>query len=202
MLNVEIMRKYVQCFYDKESFFVDDLIKRWPHDPDSHRMGRVSANFIYFFTYGAEKRVLRFTPVAERTENQLLAEMDFIEYLRSVGIPVVKPIRSKQNKYVESIETEDGLFNAVVFERAPGKHFETDELPEDKIIELGKLTAEFHNATLLFKPNPKNKRRTWVDEIELAMETLDTFEDSLLREILPKFWTIYCGMKTSIILLI
>ncbi|MHA1185736.1 MAG: phosphotransferase enzyme family protein [Candidatus Heimdallarchaeota archaeon] len=186
MMNVEIMRKYVQCFYDKEGFFVDDLIKRWEHDTNSHRMGRVSANFIYFFTHNEEQRVLRFTPEAERTEKQLLAEMDFIEFLRSVNIPVVKPILSRQNKYVESIETEDGVFNGVVFERAPGKHFETDELPEDKIFALGKLTAEFHNATLKFKPNPKNKRRTWEDEIKTAMKILDTFEDSLLREILPK----------------
>lgn len=185
MMNVEIMAKYVQCFDDKESFFVDDLIKRWEHDPNSHRMGRVSANFIYFFKHNEEQRVLRFTPEAERTEKQLMAEMDFIEYLRSVNIPVVKPILSKQNKYVESIETEDGLFNSVVFERAPGKHFETDDLPDDKIVALGKLTAEFHNATLNFKPNPKNKRRTWEDEIKTAMDTLNTYEDSLLRELLP-----------------
>ena len=185
-MNVEIMRKYVQCFDDNESFFVDDFIKHWDHDPNSHKMGRVSANFIYFFTHNNEQRVLRFTLEAERTEKQLLAEMDFIEFLRSVGIPIVKPILSIQNKFVESIETEDGVFNGVVFERAPGKHFETDELPEDKIFELGKLTAEFHQATLSFKPNPTNKRRTWEDEIKKAMEILSKYEDSRLREILPR----------------
>lgn len=165
MMNVEIMKYVVNAYDNNEPTIGNFLIEKWNQTEGSLKLGRASANFIYNFDNGEQKQVLRIAPESERTEQQILAELDFMEYLQKKGFPVPKVILSKDNKRIEKLTTEMGSFFAVALQRCPGKIYELNELPHELFIEWGKLTATIHKLSLDYKPQNNRKRRTWIKDI-------------------------------------
>ena len=70
-----------------------------------HEGGR---NEIYICTLGGEKKyVLRISATGDRTEEDYLAETEFVHYLAESGAPVADVIPSKYGRFVESISKEN-----------------------------------------------------------------------------------------------
>ena len=77
------------------------------HAVSSHEGGR---NEIYICTLGGEKKyVLRISATGDRTEEDYLAETEFVHYLSENGAPVADVIPSRNGRIVESItaDTDD-----------------------------------------------------------------------------------------------
>jgi Ser/Thr protein kinase RdoA (MazF antagonist) len=66
------------------------LLKNWDYDEssvDMFRSYRILANAIYPFTSNEEVHLLRFCPTSEKIKDNLLAELEFIAYLRNNQYP-------------------------------------------------------------------------------------------------------------------
>ena len=71
---------------------------------------------------GGEKYILRISRLKDRTEEDYLAETEFVHYLAAHGAPVTDAIKSKNGNFVERIENaeDNSLFYVCVFEYARG----------------------------------------------------------------------------------
>src|SRR5688572_13228869 len=70
--------------------------------------------------------VLRCTHASHRCEDWIEAELEWIEYLASQGLPVARPLYSAKGKRVEPVG--DGEFMACCFERAVGTFVRADQV--------------------------------------------------------------------------
>lgn len=61
------------------------LLGNWEHDPESLHLFqyyRISSNAVYPFENTGHSQLLRFAPVTEKQKDNILAELEFIAYLR------------------------------------------------------------------------------------------------------------------------
>src|SRR6187551_186873 len=110
---------------------VEQILDRWPHDPGSARFFRSSANFLYVLRYDEKRRFLRFVDSSERRRTSIDAEIALVEWLAQEGLAVVRPVRARDERSVETVATDWGTFHAVVFEALEGTQFELDELDDE-----------------------------------------------------------------------
>ncbi len=183
MMNVEIMWKEVYKDDNKLPSIGTQMIEFWDYEEGTLKPWRASANFIYPYKQNGQDRILRIVPDSERTVKQILAELDFMDHLRKQGLPILEPLLSKKGKKIESGKNENGLFHAVVYDRAPGKYIEFEDLNEKQWLECGRMMARLHNASLKFKPHPERRRRTWIDDIIISIQKLSE-EDVEIKKIL------------------
>jgi len=135
---------------------------------------RASANFIFLVKTPDSIYFLRTNHESERSVKTYESELEFILHLDRQGINVVKPISSLAGNYTETTFTDMGIFHSVLFEAAPGRHWEVEEI-DTKGFELwGKALGETHAASGLFKPM---RRPNWQDHIELCREYLSPKTD-------------------------
>ena len=186
MMNVEIMRQVFEDYDAGKPAIGRMMITSWDHDEDSLKIHRASANFIYFYSYQGKEMVLRITSVNDRTEEQIQAELDFIDYLREKGINVPEIIPTKRGDRIITKNTKYGDFFAVAFEKMPGKHLEFEELTNVQLFKWGELTAKIHEASEEYPPKSYKQRGSWKEDIDNALAWLDS-EDQVIKEKLVEF---------------
>ncbi len=108
-----------------------ELFRRWSNDGEP-RMLRASANFVYSTSYQGEDCFLRFAHTSERSHEQIEQEMRLLRWLDRAGISVNLPVVSRGDQLVETVETDLGLFHAVLLIALPGEHPDIEQmaLPE------------------------------------------------------------------------
>ncbi len=141
----------LEYLHDKRAM-VHDILRRWPHDAD--RLDwldryRISANAVYPFSSGGKLHFLRFSPVAEKRDGQLRAELDWLRFLTEKGVAVNVPVPSLAGNVTEQMETEWGACAACVFEGVEGQRYDWmdwDPLPEEALRAAGVTLARLHEA--------------------------------------------------------
>lgn len=171
-MNVKIMKMIVEPFENGEYTIAHDLLKYWERDNDILKQGRASANFIFGFNKNEKLEILRVTPGTERTRNQLLAEIDFINYLSKNKIPVATPIISQSKNFVETEKIGNIEFHAVAYHLMPGKHIDLEDMNSYQLFHFGEMVAKFHETSLKFIPNKERIRRDWKEDIDNAISWL------------------------------
>lgn len=137
-------------FFDNRDL-VEMILKNWDYDPDKLdllKYYRISANAVYPFEFSGQRYFLRFSPVEERTEQTILAELEFIRYLREHNYPAVGTIPSKEGRELESVGTPWGDYLAVVFQGVPGNRLDRITPTDEIIVGLGKSLGQ---RTRVFK---------------------------------------------------
>ncbi len=92
------------------------------------------------------------------TFNLVEAEIDWVVYLSEHGIPAVKAIQSKNQKYIEKVETDDGHLNVVVFEKARGEHLEhrkSQNWSDEVILDYGRALGKMYSLAKKSKDIPR-----------------------------------------------
>lgn len=172
------------------------ILKKWEHDndyPDFLKYFRISANAVYWCKNNGETFFLRFAPIEEKSKENILAELDFINYLRANRYSVVETILSKSGKELERVITPWGVYYAVAFRKTSGKQIRQLHLTKDLIFGLGKALGKLHRLSSTFKPS-KNKRcnykemLNWMETVLLTCknETKALKELAFLRDYLLK----------------
>ena len=116
----------------------EQIVDRWPHDPGSVRFFRSSANFLYLFRHDGKRRFLRFAHSSERRRDAIDAEIALVRWLAGEGLAVVRRVRSRNERFVETVTSGWGMFHAVVFDALEGSQFEIDELDDAGMMSEGK----------------------------------------------------------------
>ncbi|HEK9101110.1 TPA: phosphotransferase [Bacillus pseudomycoides] len=126
--------------------------------------------------------VLRLTHSSHRSEKQVEAELDFLQYLGEHGAKIARPYYSKSRKLVEGIQAVDGtFFYASLFAYAKGERVKdsTSIYWGDDLFEAwGKAIGQLHRLTISY-PNT-GYRDTW--EIE-EKAIIDQLEDEQVKKI-------------------
>lgn len=157
------------------------ILKNWEYDyndPDLLEYYRISANAVYLCKNRGNTFFLRFTPTEEKSKEKILAELEFLSYLRSNGYPAVETILSKSGNELEVVDTPWGTFCAVAFKKASGKQISEMPLTKDLIFGLGKALGKLHKLSSAFNPIRDN-RSDWKETMDWMENVLLTFPDEI-----------------------
>lgn len=155
------------------------ILKNWEYDyddPDLLKYYRISSNAVYCCKNQLNTFFLRFTPTEEKPKEKILAELEFLSYLRDNGYPAVDTILSKAGNELEVVDTPWGTFYAVAFKKASGKQIAAMPLTTDLIFGLGKALGKLHKLSSEFIP-VNNKRNDWKETMDWMEDVLSTFPD-------------------------
>jgi Ser/Thr protein kinase RdoA (MazF antagonist) len=150
----------------------EQILDRWPHDPGSARFFRSSANFLYVLRYDGKRRFLRFAESSERRRTSIDAEIALVEWLAEEGLAVVCPVRSRNERFVETVATDWGTFHAVVFEALEGTQFEVDELDDVGFQDWGAALGQLHATIRKYPGSGASTRSTLQDHLSQARHLL------------------------------
>ncbi|WP_164545768.1 phosphotransferase enzyme family protein [Paenibacillus albus] len=152
-----------------------ELLLNWNHDADSLQFWRASSNYVYRFEAdGGVSFWLRFVHEADNTIANIEAELHYIEYLNARGYAAAATVLSRNGRFIETIETEQGRYYGVVFEQAAGNRVQAEQLSADQLTRWGKSLAQLHLLAELYQPPPKTTaRRSWEDIIRFITEVLE-----------------------------
>jgi len=150
-----------------KSLIAEQVLKPWEYDRDSVTFFRASANFIYLFRKGGKPFFLRFAAGSERTREAIEAEIDILKWVAARGITVTPPIESSNGNFVETVETDLGIFHGVVFGRLDGSQLEIEDLDDGQFCQWGIALGRLHSALKEYTGPGVSARGTWRDYLEL-----------------------------------
>lgn len=113
---------------------------------------RHDLNDNYLVTTTSARYVLRVSPsvavgrVSGRDFDQIAYELDLLERLDGAGIPVAKPIHTRQGERILTLLAPEGDRPAVLFSYAAGKHLTPPQQTPDTALLYGRSVARLHRA--------------------------------------------------------
>ena len=178
-MKLKLMKRFFDTVDERwKSPIVDEIAARWFKGGVDARVLRASANFVVVIKADDRKYFLRFNHSSERTTGFIAAELEYIIHLRGRGVNANVPIKSPKGNYIESVETEMGVFHCVVFEGLPGVQIESEELDLDGFERWGTALGELHEASDDYR-DPRIP--SWKDHTEFIRETVT--EPIILKEL-------------------
>ncbi|TCZ76615.1 hypothetical protein E0485_13570 [Paenibacillus albiflavus] len=172
------------------------LLKNWKYDPESIELFqyyRISSNAIYPFRFEGKTHLLRFAPVVEKNKDNVLAEFEFIAYLRDNGCGVLETVQSCAGEELVEVQTPWGAYYASVFKRVSGVQLDRTDLNDTIIYRYGQALGKLHRLSSQYTPvgAPRWSYGDVLDWIEdqlrdLPNETKTRMEVAILRDYFDK----------------
>jgi Ser/Thr protein kinase RdoA (MazF antagonist) len=141
------------------------LLRNWDYDEDSlalFKYFRISANAIYPFKQAGQVCFLRCSPCSEKRKDNLLAELDFIQYLRRTGYPAMQPLPGKSGELLLTRQTPWGEYYASAFQRVKGEPLSETNFDEQVVLSYGRALGQLHALSATYDP-PTARRWTHAD---------------------------------------
>ena len=125
-------------------------------------------NFVYQFQSQSHWKILRLSHSSHRSEIQIIAELDWVNFLYNYGVSVARPCLSNNQRFTEVFLVQDSYFTAVVFEFAAGQLIENADPSEwnpSLFLSLGGILGKMHKATQAYHPQHlEEKRPNWYQD--------------------------------------
>lgn len=178
-MKLSLMKNFYATLDENgKSPVLDAITSRWFGSSGS-KLLRASANFIAIVESKGLTYYLRFNHDTERTIHHVKNELAYIQRLILNGVNANKPVPSIDGNLFESIDTDLGVFNAVLFTEMKGDHIESDDLDLKGFSKWGASLAEIHTASQGFELNGASE---WSDQLNLLTKLVPENE-VLLSEI-------------------
>ncbi len=161
----------------------EKILKPWGFDPGSVRYFRASANFVCVLRQEGRRRFLRFNLDSERPRKAVEAEAHLVEWLYDQGLPVARPIRSAAGRLVETVQTDLGSVNAILFDGLPGAHREVDELDADGFQRWGAALGRLHSVMQRYADPSALDRESWREHLQLGASYIRPEDEGLQAEL-------------------
>ena len=167
-------------------------------DGDIRELGGFES-FIYEFTRDSSAFILRIGHASRRSENLVLGEVDWINYLARGGVSVARAVESTEGRLVEPIDDGHGEhFLAVSFVKAKGKPPWHVGLTPELNQTYGRLIGRMHRLTKDYAPSDHAwKRPEWdAAEIQDIVSNLPAGQERVIaryREVLDHVGTLSKG---------
>lgn len=164
------------------------LLGHWEYDEESldlFKYYRISSNAVYPFRFQGRTQLLRFAPAPEKRQENVLAELEFIAYLRSRGYGALETVEATDGVKLVEAQTPWGSYYASVFRRVPGAQLSQIELRSDIIHRYGAALGELHRLSSTYEPAAAGcKRWSWQEALAWMQEELAAFpmESAALAE--------------------
>lgn len=118
---------------------------------------------------GAPSRILRIVFLSDRSLEALLAEAEYIRYLRTNGASVADVIPSNRGNLIEEIFLEGRILYASLFERAKGRMLAENNFQyregapiEEYYFNCGKTLGKLHQLSKAYQP--RHRRHDFFDK--------------------------------------
>lgn len=139
---------------------------------EGHEGGR---NKIFVCSKGGEKKfVLRISATGDRTENDYLAEAEFVRYLAENGALVADVIPSTNGKLVEVLDDIAAPVFISLFEYAKGMllcdngyRYRDGATLEEYFFNTGKTLGKIHALSKKFEPIASHRRQDYFDKYNM-----------------------------------
>ncbi|WP_025027800.1 phosphotransferase enzyme family protein [Caldalkalibacillus mannanilyticus] len=155
------------------------VLKNWKYDEESIEMFkyyRISSNAIYPFRCDGKIHLLRFAPKTEKLKSNILAELDFISYLRDNGYGVLEAVVSRHGEELVEVRTPWGEYFASVFKRVSGVQINNTDFSDTIIFSYGKALGRLHQLSSKYKPITF-KRWSYSDVLDWIQQVLINFPE-------------------------
>jgi Ser/Thr protein kinase RdoA (MazF antagonist) len=138
----------------------------WQAETASLQYVSDSDNYVYSFISQGRKLYLRLTSQLRRTQGQIEAELDFINFLHRGGINVSLPVTSVNGRTVETTGDENESFLACAFEEAKGESFSfgSDHANRRHFRLRGRTLGQIHALSRSYVPYGNRRRFTWEED--------------------------------------
>ncbi|OXM16229.1 phosphotransferase enzyme family protein [Paenibacillus herberti] len=126
------------------------IVKNWGYDEtslDMFKYYRISSNAIYPFKSEGKNQLLRFAPTNEKLKANLLAELDFIAYLRDNCYGVLEAVNSNSGEPLIEVQTPWGQYFASVFKRVPGVRMDAADSSDEIVFSYGQALGRLHRLS-------------------------------------------------------
>ncbi len=110
-------------------------------------------NFIYAYKNDEKEFILRISHSSHRTYDQLLSELDFVNYLSNHHANVSIPVYSVNHHLVEKVEAKDSYFTVSSYIKAEGERPNRSQFDESFFFNYGKTIGQFHKLAKNYKPD-------------------------------------------------
>jgi Ser/Thr protein kinase RdoA (MazF antagonist) len=157
------------------------LLSNWENDnadSDSLNYYRISSNAVYWCKNQGNTFFLRFVSDEEKSMKKILAELEFLRYLRDSGYPAEDTILSKAGNELEVVNTPWGTYYVVAFKEVSGKQIGQVPFTDEIIFGWGKALGKLHKLSSEYKP-VNNKRNDWKETIDWMEEVLSNFPNEI-----------------------
>ncbi len=127
------------------------------------------ANLVYEYMRSDQPFILRVSFRPDRAKEDILAEIDFVNYLAEHGVRVSKPVRSRNGLFLETVESSGIPFHVTSFIKGQGMRvpdngyrYRSDAPIEEYFQNWGQVLGQMHVLTKSYLP-PANcgKRLDW-----------------------------------------
>ncbi|MCB2290541.1 phosphotransferase [Clostridium sp. CS001] len=157
------------------------ILNNWENDnKDSDLLNyfRISSNAVYWCKNQGNTFFLRFVAAEEKSMEKILAELEFLTYLRNCGYPAVETILSKAGNELEVVNTPWGVYYAVAFKKVSGKQLSEVPLTDDIIFGLGESLGRLHRLSSEYTPL-KERRMDWKETMDWIEVVLQGFPEEI-----------------------
>jgi len=144
-----------------KEFYIREAISGWAGEEGYELIDDVQ-NIIYKIKINDKYHVLRFSHSSVRTNDDILSEIHWINYLIDNHIPAAKPSKSLDGSFTKIIEVDDSYFVASVFEYAKGDFIDTSGYTywnPNFLKKWGSIVGRLHALSKKYEPGPHTKRR-------------------------------------------
>ncbi len=152
-----------------KSLFTDEILKKaaLSFGAEKSTIKKVGGfeNFIYEFKLNQVNYILRISHSDHRSLKMIESELDWLNFLALNGASVSKPIKSKNNLWVEKIPCNiDTYFTASAYHKAKGCHINMKEVTPSFLEKYGKAIGKLHQLTKSYQPTSGILKRNQWDE--------------------------------------
>jgi Ser/Thr protein kinase RdoA (MazF antagonist) len=167
------------------------LAERWRPRATIGRLLGAWENFVFGVDDAHDAAILRVIEGCRRTEEEVHAELEFIEHLRGQNFPVPAVLSFEDGRKVVTIESGGREFIACLFSEVSGRQISATQilaLPA-AIKDWGTMIGELHRAGSSFKNSGRRRKRWAANELiadQLHEEGLPEPCRSMFRSILAE----------------
>ncbi len=140
-------------FHDQS--LAETALSYWPHDAEQKSFGqrfRISANAVYPYVFQSNLHFLRLSPVVEKSEIMVAAELQFITHLLQSGFPALKPDLALDGENLVAISHQGQQYNVTSFAAVPGRQLSDMDLTPELLAGYGSALAQLHIHSSNFVP--------------------------------------------------
>lgn len=184
MMKLSTMNTIVNTIDEEwNSSFAEEIAGLWGYDQGTVKYYRSSANFIFIFEKEGKDFYLRFNRSDERDKEIFKEEIKLLNYLNNKVPNIVKPVKSMNNRFIESVKTDLGEYYAVVFEGLEGKQCEIEDLDTDQFYIWGRTLGNLHKLINNIPKDTTIKRNSWRDHLNFMEDSLPEDEALAKKEL-------------------
>lgn len=126
--------------YTHDADSLDNLLPRF----------RISSNAVYPYLDHGQLCFLRLAPMEEKNPAHVQAEIDFIEYLREQGYPVMRPIPDNAGQLTFLLDSPWGTYIVSAFAAVTGAPIEDTPLTPEIVHAYGKSLGRLHALSAVY----------------------------------------------------